>query len=45
MLPPAESAHSFPEEWGKVFAARMPPEKFVAIVDNATGLLYTEPIR
>lgn len=31
--------HPFPEELGKVFAARIPPEKFVAVVEDATGLL------
>lgn len=34
--------HPFPEELGKVFTARIPPEKFVTIIDEATGLLATE---
>jgi hypothetical protein len=34
--------HPVPEELGKVFVARIPPKKFVAIVENATGLLDAE---
>ncbi len=31
--------HPVPEDLGEVFAARLPPERFLAIVEEATDLL------
>jgi hypothetical protein len=36
--------HPFPEDLGKVFAARIPPDKFAAIIEEAAELLATETV-
>jgi hypothetical protein len=33
------ASHPFPEDLGQVFVARIPPDEFVAIVEEAAGLL------
>lgn len=35
------ASHPFPEDLGKVFVARIPPEEFAAIVEEAANLLDT----
>ncbi|MFI7431883.1 hypothetical protein ACQP08_31370 [Micromonospora zamorensis] len=37
--------HSFPEELGKAFSARLPPESFVGIVEEATRMLDADSTR
>jgi len=37
--------HPFSEELGEAFSTRLPPERFVAIVEEATGVLGTDSIR
>jgi hypothetical protein len=36
------AAHRFPEDLGKVFAARIPPDEFAAIVEEAADLIDAE---
>ncbi|GGO14267.1 hypothetical protein GCM10011576_25130 [Micromonospora parathelypteridis] len=34
--------HPFPDDLGKVFVARIPPDEFVATVEEAADLLHVE---
>lgn len=38
-------SHPFPEDMGTVFVARVPPDEFVATVEEAADLLDAEPNR
>jgi hypothetical protein len=37
--------HRFPEDLGKVFVARVPPDEFVAVLEEAADLLDAEFVR
>jgi hypothetical protein len=37
--------HPFPEDWGKVFVARIPAAEFAAVLDEAADLLDAELVR
>jgi hypothetical protein len=39
------ASHPFPEDLGKVFVARIPPDEFVAVLEEAADLLDAEFVR